>query len=1190
MNRLKFKMTIGLCLTVLSGMCSNVLAQTVVTLSSIGDTYTQQGTPTTNYGTQTTTLVRIDTANSLTRGAYYEFDLSSLPAGTIASAKLRLFGSHDTGGTGVTINAFGGTATTAWSETALVYNNALTLSATDFSGTPIASVAVAPPPSTTYEWDVTTYISGRRSAGVNLATFGLGAAAANTYRATFNSKEAASNKPQLVVTVNAPGTYNLSSIGDTYTQQGTPTTNYGTQTTTLVRIDTANSLTRGAYYEFDLSSLPVGTITSAKLKLFGSHDTGGTGVTINAFGGTATTAWSETALVYNNALTLSATDFSGTPIASVAVAPPPSTTYEWDVTSYVSARRSAGSNLATFGLGAAAANTYRATFNSKEATSNKPVLSVTVGGAPPPPPSWTPTCPSGYVPTPGENINFPTPSGNRSFSLNLPSSTSTPRPVWVPLTGSVESTTENLDARGGNRLLTNYGYIVIGPVRKCAGSGAGSVSAAGTSVNGGTCNQAGTGGWTWNPWNEGRTFDAAGDPWKTDEGPDSQFLESVVKCVATQYPVDQTRVFIGGISSGGTMTNRALAFNSDFWAGGMPISGEWYVTQDNGTAYTGSDEFLARRAAVAADPYRIYQGRVGPYPLKSTLADTTSLSPMIVITVWGGTDDIWYCGTTLCADYRPTTQVASNYFSSFSNVLHIACSSTHGHQWPTVNRDAFNQWALATLSSHPKGTPKASFGNKLITNPPPLGYSCVLGPFADHYTGAPPPSAGSMNWGMFGHDYNNSRSSPDTTISASNASSLHVLSRVTGGGITSTPTIVDDVAYVSDFRGHVKAIRITDNVTLWDVMPSTSITMLSPSPYVTGDTVYVGGDLGWVFALNRATGAVRWSRQIETTPNARVSSSPIVVGNILIVGSGSYQVFVPATPMFRGKVAFLDASTGVPLSYITDVCPTGTCGGGISVWSTAAIDSQTRTGYIGAGQAYAAPAGPYSDALIAFNLDTGAIRWSYQFTPNDVYTINTGTLDHDVGAAPNLFTAVVGGVTRQLVGVGDKGGRYAAFDRATGAQVWMTTIGNASPIGGMMHSAAYDNGGIFVVNNSATVGSSRNDPVPSSGVARRLNAATGAIEWSLDLPAGGFGGVSIANGLMYFTTWDGVLRVLNASTGAVVKTVQIGPAVGAYVPAPTDGFPNGSASGPIVYNGKVYVGYGWTWVLNIDGGLAAIGL
>jgi hypothetical protein len=337
---------------------------------------------------------------------------------------------------------------------------------------------------------------------------------------------------------------------------------------------------------------------------------------------------------------------------------------------------------------------------------------------------WAPACPNNYDPVPGVNNGFPTPTGDRSFSLDLPTSTATPRPVWVPLTGSVESTNENLDSRGGNRAMVDEGYIVIGPVRRCAGT----VDGGSTSMGGGTCNTTGVGGWTWNPWNEGRIFGSIGDQWKTDEGPDSRFFEAIVKCVAAKYSVDQTRVYVGGISSGGTMTNRALTFRSDFWAGGMPISGEWYVTKDDGTAYNpNSDDFMARREAVSTTPTKIFQGRVGPFPMKE------KLGPMIVITVWGGTTDLWNCGPNqtppLCADDRPTTQVASNYYSSMDNVVHVACSTSDGHQWPLINRGAFNRWALKTLSSHPKGSPKAAF----VLTDPPSGYTCKVGPFTDHY-------------------------------------------------------------------------------------------------------------------------------------------------------------------------------------------------------------------------------------------------------------------------------------------------------------------------------------------------------------------------------------------------------------------------------------------------------------------------
>ena len=171
------------------------------------------------------------------------------------------------------------------------------------------------------------------------------------------------------------------------------------------------------------------------------------------------------------------------------------------------------------------------------------------------------------------------------------------------------------------------------------------------------------------------------------------------------------------------MTNRALTFRSDFWAGGMPISGEWYVSRDDGSALSFDDARLAVKAA----PEAIHQGRVGPFPLPS------KLGPMIAIVVWGGEDDLWYCGSVLCADYRPSTQAASVYYASFKDVVDVSCTVHDGHQWPQVSTDAFNLWALTTLASFPKGSQAAQF--RLLQ--PPEGYTCKLGPFTDHYLPAP---------------------------------------------------------------------------------------------------------------------------------------------------------------------------------------------------------------------------------------------------------------------------------------------------------------------------------------------------------------------------------------------------------------------------------------------------------------------
>lgn len=324
-------------------------------------------------------------------------------------------------------------------------------------------------------------------------------------------------------------------------------------------------------------------------------------------------------------------------------------------------------------------------------------------------------CPEGFTPKAGLNTGFMADGKARAFVIVPPKAGHGPAPVWVPMVGTVEATNWNLNvARSGNNAkLADAGFMVIGPVRDCAGQD--------PNLAAGACNGMGHDGWSWNPWSEGRAPGVAGDKWKTDAGPDVRFLEAMVRCVGTKWPLDRRRLYLGGISSGGTMTNRALLFDSKFWAGGMPISGEWYATKDDGSSVTFNDA----RAMVGAEPAKIWQGRVGPYPL------ARRLEPMVVITVWGGPHDLWDCGPSigLCSDYRPTTQAGSNYFSSIGDVVHVACSATHGHMWPQVNTDAFNLWALRTLASHPKGSKAKRFKLTL----PPEGYRCQVGRFTDHY-------------------------------------------------------------------------------------------------------------------------------------------------------------------------------------------------------------------------------------------------------------------------------------------------------------------------------------------------------------------------------------------------------------------------------------------------------------------------
>ena len=59
------------------------------------------------------------------------------------------------------------------------------------------------------------------------------------------------------------------------------------------------------------------------------------------------------------------------------------------------------------------------------------------------------------------------------------------------------------------------------------------------------------------------------------------------------------------------------------------------------------------------------------------------------------------------------------------------------------------------------------------------------------------------------------------------------------------------------------------------------------SPAVAGSTVYIGSDDHKVYALDAATGHVRWTY----TTGSQVHSSPAVAGGAIYIGSEDYTVY-----------------------------------------------------------------------------------------------------------------------------------------------------------------------------------------------------------------------------------------------------------------------------------------------------------
>src|SRR5262249_54008870 len=150
-------------------------------------------------------------------------------------------------------------------------------------------------------------------------------------------------------------------------------------------------------------------------------------------------------------------------------------------------------------------------------------------------------------------------------------------------------------------------------------------------------------------------------------------------------------------------------------------------------------------------------------------------------------------------------------------------------------------------------------------------------------------------------------------------------------------------------------------------------------------------------------GRLLWSRKVDEHPLVRLTGAPAVFSGRVYVPISSYEEGGKppgyACCTFRGGVIALDAKTGdeVWRGYTIPDAPSllrvyadgteawGPSGG--AVWSAPTIDAKRNALYVGVGNTYSGPAQPTTDAVVAFDLRTGRIRWARQTNPGprDVY-------------------------------------------------------------------------------------------------------------------------------------------------------------------------------------------------------------
>ncbi len=182
---------------------------------------------------------------------------------------------------------------------------------------------------------------------------------------------------------------------------------------------------------------------------------------------------------------------------------------------------------------------------------------------------------------------------------------------------------------------------------------------------------------------------------------------------------------------------------------------------------------------------------------------------------------------------------------------------------------------------------------------------------------------------------------------------------------------------------------------------------------------------------------------------------------------------------------------------------------GAPVWNSPSIDLKRNLLYVGTGEANSAPAHKNTNAIIAFDMKDGSIKWSHQATADDVYNVGcnprggglncpkpneTVYRDVDFGASTIIAKAPNG---KELVLAGQKSGTVWAMDPDTGKVVWQRNIGTGGAMGGVHWGLAADDTHVYAPISNA------GRSIPEQEVADTIkpglyavNLNDGSIDWT----------------------------------------------------------------------------------------------
>lgn len=484
-------------------------------------------------------------------------------------------------------------------------------------------------------------------------------------------------------------------------------------------------------------------------------------------------------------------------------------------------------------------------------------------------------------------------------------------------------------------------------------------------------------------------------------------------------------------------------------------------------------------------------------------------------------------------------------------------------------------------------------------------------------------SAEPHNWLTYGGTYASQRHSLLTQITPANVARLEskwVLQDEVPGAWQSNPLVADGIMYVTQRPNDVMALDARTGRVFWQYRHTPSPTARvccganNRGVAIHGDTLFMGTLDARLIALDARTGKALWNIAVADVALAySITMAPLIVKDRVIVGVGGGEYGI------RGFIVAYDVKSGKEVWRFYTVPGPGEPGhdtwrgdawryGSASVWVTGSYDPELNLTYWGVGNP-----GPdwnpdqrpgdnlYSESVVALDADTGALRWHFQFTPNDGY-------DYDSVQIPVLVDTTWQGAPAKLMLWANRNGYFYVLDRVTGkfllgkpfvkvnwasgldergrpvqtpqpagAPTWPGNQGGTnwfppsySPRTGLFYFSAWENYGSIYRKEETTYQPGRNfsggsfrvvTPVPGApaiGIGRRtsinnwtdevgngaviaLDPATGDVKWKFrhfDVTESGI--LTTASDLLFTGGREGYFHALDARTGELLWKASLG--------------------------------------------------